>query len=364
MNNLNYNTHVLPYIKDGLFQVDEQTRALQLKDDTGAILDDIFYIGAQNDANVQHIIFKLPRMFEHTDLSTANKVYIYMQVDNTTTRITINAARHYCDANNIYIDWIVGPEATANPGQALFSISLQNIDDTTTPNTINWKYGSQEAMGEIVSTSHSGVDLEPIELDIYENIDDWQGDYYFYSEDALAVDDSIEFDSNNAIFIYDRTRELHVDEELDLGVETDHHTKRIFIAFPKEYDGNDYSKDDEWKFYAHYTNADNQTDKSRLIKLTDINQTSAHYIFYTWLIPIGVTAKAGAVQLSFSIVKEEHGKIAKSFNSLSETLYVQKTVVGVDRFMMNVQETFEHRLIDALPDVLSEFNITINGNVW
>ena len=380
------------YISNGYFKLNIHNRALEYH--LGQeFSSEYFYIGTNNDSNVQHVIVKIPRYYEGSDLAQANDIYIYFQneKEDRTTRVKLNIKNCYVlqdqDTNTldeyIYIDWVVGAEVTKKHGTLLFSICLQNneeyqINEDNAVTYIKWEIHSQETEAIIVKTLHGNVTMSPIYYDIYET-DGWQGGYYikwdYTTDEIIPIHPTLD----NVIIINAGNRDLQIPSTLTLGVEHDHYAKRIYFALPKQYQDTIFDIN-TWDFYAQYTNALGKADNTPLEQfligenaIGDLNDTN--YVFFSWLVPIGATEKEGLVEIAFSAVvqntsQEElcnSNKIIRSWNSAAETLAVLPGIRGGVNFAQSVVESqglTKTQFRTMLRNLFAEDNVIINGDVW
>lgn len=357
----NFEEQILPYISDGYFLINNTTREMTLTDINGEELNNVFYIGAELDVNIQHVIIKLPNKYEGKELKDATYVRIFLQVGtNPIGFVEINENRQYYDANNdcVYIDWIVGPDATQVAGQAFLSLCLQNKLNET---TIQWEFNSQPIAAQIVQTLHSTEKLVTIEYDAFQSIDSWQNSDYVFLDDNSIIDWSKINDVNKIIYIDKNTRTITMPELFDFGIETDHNVKYVFVAFPKIYEGTIFNTTD-WNYYASYTNADGESDKSLLVK--NATAIDDEYIYVAWIITIGVTEAAGVVQFSFFAANTEDFKIKQAFNTLYDNALVNKTVLGGERLTIMSDDKFQEALVKGLTYYFANNNVVFDGDVW
>lgn len=342
------------YTADGIFIMSSVDRTLQLYEADGTTeKDEIYYIGAQNDINIQHIIIKLDRYLEGKDLSTANKVYIFFKTrEIQPVRITLNENHQYCDDNYIYLEWIIDNKITQYSGAMDFSICLQK----QTESVIEWDLNSQSTTVEVVPSIHTENEVPSVNDDTYEDYDSWTKSEFTYRSDIGEIPVPEEFNDDNCIFIDGDTRALSISNAINLGFETDHMVKTLYIRFPLT--AADVQMNGDWEFYAKYNNAQNQGDKSQLtvIHVED-------YIYCAWCIPIGVTQRAGQVGISFSALKKTGGKIEQLFNSGEDSLPVFASIQGVNT--LEITSLTDELLFSKLQHLLSKsHSIILNGNVW
>ena len=369
---LDYNSHIEPYINDGLFIIDSRTRTIQLysSDASNPLLSD-FYIGAHQDANIQHIIFRIDRIYESLDLNAATHAYIFFQPENEEPiRVTLDNNKQYYNDDYIYLDWTIVSEVTQYVGNVNFSICLQKKEEPSEHNnnigTIFWEFNSNYTSAIIVPSLSASEESLPITTDTYETYDSWQGKKYSFSEEyegTIWVSDDP--DKHIIINTDSEGRTLTIPTYMDLGRETDHMMKVIYIDYPLN--ATDFQIDQTWELYANYSNAKGQRGTSKL-KLCETGDDQ--YICGAWFIPIGATQYAGLVDVSFSAIKRnEDTSIQNRFNSAIGTLQVYDSLVGGEMLVILSEDEFENKLTDKLPNVLSQLlsksqTVILNGDVW
>ena len=344
------------YIADGIFIMSSADRTLQLYEkDESTENSDTYCIGAQNDINIQHIIIKLDRFLEGRDLATANKAFIFFKTrEIQPVRITLNDSHQYCNDDYIYLEWIIDDQITQYSGAIDFSICLQK----QTESVIDWDLNSQSTTIEVVPSIHTENEAPSVNDDTYEDYDSWTQSEFTYRSDIDVIPLPETFNQYNCIFINSNSRDLSIDDDaINLGFETDHMVKTLYIGFPST--AADIHIDSTWEFYAKYNNAQNQGDKSQLIYL----ESDANYIYCAWCIPIGVTQRAGQVGVSFSALKRTGGKMEQLFNSGEDSLSVFASIQGVNT--LQVMSLTDELLLNKLQHLLSKSHgIILNGNVW
>jgi hypothetical protein len=233
-----------------------------------------------------------------------------------------------------------------------FSICLQK----QTESVIEWDLNSQSTTVEVVPSIHTENEAPSVNDDTYENYDSWTKSEFTYRSDIGEIPVPEEFNDDNCIFIDGDTRALSISNAINLGFETDHMVKTLYIRFPLT--AADVQMNGDWEFYAKYNNAQNQGDKSQLtvVYIDD-------YIYCAWCIPIGVTQRAGQVGVSFSALKRTEGKIEQLFNSGEDSLPVFASIQGVNT--LQITSLTDELLLSKLQHLLSKSHgIILNGNVW
>lgn len=348
---------LLPYIHDGFFDVSINDRSLTLKviqDGAEIEKNGGFYIGAQNDTNIQHVIIRILKQVEGKDLSTTNYIRIFMP--HMGIEIPIDKCL-YSDDNYIYIDWIIEYPITEIAGQTQFSLCLQN----KTEELVNWEFNTQPAPTIIVATLHKQELIELTTINAYKNIDSWNGAYYTFANSPLTEMDKT--DITPIITIQEDTRELIIPNNFNFGVETDHNIKIVGVQFPNSFDGIVF--DNTWKGFISYCNANGEEDKT---ELTYIGNS-----LYLFRVPIGITENAGTVTFAFSLVKyKDSTKLEYVFNSQPNQASVFATVAGGEKLLVMSDQQFNERFIPALhthfsPTLEAYFannNVVFDGDIW
>ena len=371
LNDSNYNTYITPYIRDGLFVLQNmKTRELAyFTADNGVISSEEYYIGAQQDTNVQHVIIKCNRFIENTDLIQATHVYIYFHPFGAMPmRVTLSNDKQYYNENYIYLDWTITSLVTQFTGEINFAICFRSATDPDDEElgTIYWELNSQSASAIIVS-SLSNKNTIPTSIDdTYEEYDTWSGEKYTYRSDYNDWPFMAEY-VDQTITINEYSGALNVPEYLGLGRAMDHLVTWMYIAIPKTiYDSPITSN---WDFYINYTNAKGESGTTKLVKSWE-DDGDIGFIYCTWFVPIGATLYAGPVDISVACIHRIGNAIAQSMHSNAATLVVAPSIVSGEMIqILSDDELLAVKINDILPDSLTNLlspsnSIILNGDIW
>lgn len=372
---------IVNWITDGYLEIDPVTRQISLMKNNGTTYvpsNDDFYLGAEQDTKIQHVVFKLPKTVEGVDLSQCSVKRVWLgEVGSKISKSQTNISS-YVDENDLWIVWEVTHSiTTVLTGWVALSLCLQNTSSNNNLTTIHWEFNSQPYNALIVETLHGTEEYPEVIVDAYDNVDSWEkSPYYFENQLNANSFNGIEInDATNLFTIGSENRTISVPTQgFDFGLKTDHHIKSFFVQFPDSFNGTSLTTED-WNGYIEYTNAKGQTDHTPLVRITRTTGSGATAIsntYYAFKPNIGMTCEAGLVRFSFSLVKTENSKIIQAFNSQPEYADVLDTVEGGETLQISspseFARTLERYLPLILPDtinaMLSINDLIFNGDVW
>jgi len=93
----------------------------------------ILQLGVESDDDVNKLTFSVPRLYLGTDLSTFNIYINYMNAKKEGDLFKVLPEKVTTDENdNLIFDWIVGRQAVAYKGTAIFNVCMKKVSDTET----------------------------------------------------------------------------------------------------------------------------------------------------------------------------------------------------------------------------------------
>lgn len=93
----------------------------------------ILQLGVESDDDVNKLTFSVPRLYLGTDLSEFNIYINYMNAKKEGDLFKVLPEKVTTDENdNLIFDWVVGRQAVAYKGTAIFNVCMKKVSDTET----------------------------------------------------------------------------------------------------------------------------------------------------------------------------------------------------------------------------------------
>lgn len=93
----------------------------------------ILQLGVESDDDVNKLTFSVPRLYLGTDLSKFNIYINYMNAKKEGDLFKVLPEKVTTDENdNLIFDWVVGRQAVAYKGTAIFNVCMKKVSDTET----------------------------------------------------------------------------------------------------------------------------------------------------------------------------------------------------------------------------------------